>query len=69
VNDQAWEREHRHPTPVQTEAIGIRRRVAEAKLDRDQVQAKRKAQIDPRHWWGTAAFGPDWSVGPIAAGR
>ena len=43
VNDHAWEREHRHPTAIQAQAIGIRRRVAEAKLDQHQLQPRRKA--------------------------
>lgn len=40
VNDHAWEREHRHPTPDQLRAIGSRRRDAEAKLDHHQEEAR-----------------------------
>jgi hypothetical protein len=43
VNDHSWEREHRHPTAAQTRAIGDRRRVAEAKLEQHQQEAKRRA--------------------------
>ncbi|WP_258805170.1 hypothetical protein [Pseudarthrobacter sp. NS4] len=44
VNDHAWEREHRHPTPEQARAIGYRRRDAEAKLEQHQQEAKEKAE-------------------------
>ena len=40
VNDHSWEREHRHPTAVQARAIGDRRRVAEAKLEQHQQEAR-----------------------------
>lgn len=40
VNDHAWEREHRHPTPDQLRAIGSRRRDAETKLDQHQEEAR-----------------------------
>jgi hypothetical protein len=40
VNDHAWERDHRHPTPDQLRAIGSRRRDAEAKLDHHQHEAR-----------------------------
>ncbi len=40
VNDHAWEREHRHPTPDQLRAIGSRRRDAETKLDHHQEEAR-----------------------------
>jgi hypothetical protein len=43
VNDHSWEREHRHPTAAQARAIGDRRRVAEAKLDQHQQEARRRA--------------------------
>ncbi|TLM73262.1 hypothetical protein [Pseudarthrobacter sp. NamB4] len=43
VNDHAWEREHRHPTPEQARAIGYRRRDAEAKLEQHQQEAREKA--------------------------
>ncbi|MFD0046747.1 hypothetical protein ACFVGV_16310 [Pseudarthrobacter scleromae] len=43
VNDHAWEREHRHPTPEQARSIGYRRRDAEAKLEQHQQEAREKA--------------------------
>ncbi|MBD1591527.1 hypothetical protein HC744_05675 [Arthrobacter sp. S1_S22] len=44
VNDHAWEREHRHPTPEQARSIGYRRRDAEAKLEQHQQEAREKAE-------------------------
>ena len=44
VNDHAWEREHRHPTPEQARSIGYRRRDAEAKLEQHQQEARAKAE-------------------------
>ena len=44
VNDHAWEREHRHPTPEQARAIGYRRRDAEAKLEQHQHEAREMAE-------------------------
>ena len=46
VNDHAWEREHRHPTPEQARSIGYRRRDAEAKLEQHQQEAREKAEQD-----------------------
>jgi hypothetical protein len=43
VNDHAWEREHRHPTPTQARGILQRRRDAEAKLEQHQQEARRRA--------------------------
>jgi hypothetical protein len=42
VNDHSWEREHRHPTALQSRAIGNRRRDAEAKLAQQQEQARKR---------------------------
>ena len=42
VNDHAWEPEHRHPTALQSQAIGNRRRDAEAKLAQHQEQARKR---------------------------
>lgn len=43
ANDHAWESEHRHPTALQSQAIGKRRRDAEAKLAQHQEQARQRA--------------------------
>jgi hypothetical protein len=40
VNDHAWERDHRHPTPNQLRAIGSRWKDAEAKVDHHQQEAR-----------------------------
>ena len=49
VNDHAWEREHRHPTPEQARSIGYRRRDAEAKLEQHQNEAREKAAHPEEH--------------------
>lgn len=49
VNDHAWEREHRHPTPEQARSIGYRRRDAEAKLEQHQHEAREKAAHAQEH--------------------
>lgn len=49
VNDHAWEREHRHPTPEQARSIGYRRRDAEAKLEQHQIEAREKAEHTGEH--------------------